>query len=228
MISRDWIALNTSQESADDGRPINIAAGTLDERREFGGWITFRLFESAIWNETHRPSHFLACVFAQAYDSSVRQGGFMGRINVGRVVLGGIVAGIVADVLGYVVDGVLLASQWAEGMKALGRPDFTTNQLIGFNIIGLAAGIFTMWLYAAIRPRYGAGPRTAMWAGLAVWFAGVLLPNVGFMGAAGLFPINLALMTTVGGIVEWVLAALAGAALYQEGASAPQSMSARA
>ena len=68
----------------------------------------------------------------------------MGRINVGRVVLGGIVAGIVADVLGYVVDGVLLASQWAEGMKALGRPDFTTNQLIGFNIIGLAAGIFTM------------------------------------------------------------------------------------
>src|SRR5438552_3278154 len=67
MISRDWIALNTTHESADDGRPMNIAAGTLDERREFGGWITLRLFESAIWNETHRPSHFLACIFAQAY-----------------------------------------------------------------------------------------------------------------------------------------------------------------
>lgn len=47
---------------------------------------------------------------------------------------------------------------WAEGMKALGRPEFTTNQIIGFNTIGLAAGIFTLWLYATIRPRYGAGP----------------------------------------------------------------------
>ena len=43
MISRDWIALNTSHESADDGRSRNIAADILDERREFGGWITFRL-----------------------------------------------------------------------------------------------------------------------------------------------------------------------------------------
>ena len=152
----------------------------------------------------------------------------MGRINVGRVVLGGIVAGIVADALGYVVDGVLLGSHWTEGMKALGRPDFTTNQWIGFNVIGLAAGNFSMWLYAAIRPRYGAGPRAAVCAGLAVWFAEVLLPNVGFMGAAGLFPTNLMLITTGGGIVEWVVAALAGAALYQESASAPRSMSAHA
>ena len=41
----------------------------------------------------------------------------MERMNLGRVVLGGIVAGIVADASGYVVDGVLLAPQWAEGMK---------------------------------------------------------------------------------------------------------------
>ena len=39
----------------------------------------------------------------------------MGKVNMGRVILGGIVAGIVADVLGYVVDGVILAPRWAEG-----------------------------------------------------------------------------------------------------------------
>jgi hypothetical protein len=45
----------------------------------------------------------------------------MGKINMGRVIIAGIVAGLVADVLGYLVDGMLLAPQWADGMKALGQ-----------------------------------------------------------------------------------------------------------
>jgi hypothetical protein len=152
----------------------------------------------------------------------------MGRIDIGRVILGGIVAGIVADVLGSIVDGVILAPQWAEGMKALGRTEFSVPQIVAFNILGLAYGIFAVWLYAAIRPRYGAGPRAAVCAGLAVWVAGVLLPNAGFMGAAGLFSTNLTVMTTLAAIVEWVAGALAGAALYKEEAGSVQSMAARA
>jgi hypothetical protein len=113
-------------------------------------------------------------------------------------------------------------------MKALGKPDLSVTQIIGFNILGFAYGIFAVWLYAAIRPRYGAGPKTAVCAGLAVWVAGVLLPNVTFMGVAGLFPSNLTVMTTGAGIVEWVAAALAGAALYKESAGSAQTMTARA
>jgi len=105
----------------------------------------------------------------------------MGKFNISRLILGGIVAGIVADVLGYVVDGVLLAPRWADGMKALGRTEFSQYQWIWFNLIGIAGGIFALWLYAAIRPCYGAGPKTAIYAGLAVWFAGVLVPNAGLM-----------------------------------------------
>src|SRR6266478_2962276 len=80
-----------------------------------------------------------------------RQGGVMGKINMGRVILGGIVAGIVVNILAFLVDGLMLAPQWAEGMRALGKPDFSVNQIIGFNILGFAYGIFTVWLYAAIR-----------------------------------------------------------------------------
>ncbi len=140
------------------------------------------------------------------------------RINWTRVILGGIVAGIVAEILGYVVDGVILAPQWAAGMKALGKAEFSVSQNVAFGILELIYGIFMVWLYAAIRPRYGAGPKTAVCAGLAVWAAGVLLPNAGFMWAGGLFPTSLTVMTTAGGIVELVVAALAGAALYKEGA----------
>jgi len=150
----------------------------------------------------------------------------MGKINSGRVILGGIVAGIVGNIFAFLVDGVMLAPQWAEGMKALGKPDLSVAQITGFNILGMAYGIFAVWLYAAIRPRYGAGPRTAVCAALAGWVLGTLLPNVAFMGVTGLFPSNLLAMTTLGGIVEWVAGTLAGAALYKESTSS--AMAARA
>ena len=152
----------------------------------------------------------------------------MAKTNMARVILGGIVAGIVLNLLGYIVDGILLGQQWAAGMAALGKNgEFSLNQIAGFNIIGLCYGIATVWLYAAIRPRYGAGPRTAISAGLAMWVAAALLPNVAFMGINGLFPTNLTLLTTVAAIVEYVAAALAGAAVYKESAEEARTMTAR-
>jgi len=143
----------------------------------------------------------------------------MGKINMGRVVIGGIVAGLVADVLGYLVDGILLAPQWADGMKALGQANFSSNQWIWFNLLGLVSGIALIWIYAAIRPRFGAGVKTAVFAGVTVWVVGSLLPNLSFMWVAGLYSHQLMVMTTLGGVVEIVVGAIAGAALYQESAS---------
>jgi hypothetical protein len=142
----------------------------------------------------------------------------MGKINIGRLLLGGIVAGIVGNILGFLVDGLILAPQWGAGMRALGKSDFSTSQNVGFNLVGLAFGILVVWLYAAIRPRLGAGAKTAVYAGLAAWAMGILLPNIALMGVTGLFPSGLTATTTALAIVEWVLAALAGAALYKESA----------
>jgi hypothetical protein len=154
----------------------------------------------------------------------------MTKTNMARVILGGILAGLVLNILGFIVDGVLLAPQWNAGMSALGRSgEITVNQIVGFNILGFCYGVAVVWLYTAIRPRYGAGPKTAVTAGLVLWVVGVLLPNVGFMSVNGLFPANLTMMTTLGGIVECVAAALAGAAVYKESPEpARSSMAARA
>ena len=143
----------------------------------------------------------------------------MGKINMGRVIIAGLVAGLVADLLGYLVDGMLLAPQWADGMKALGHADFSSNQWIWFNLLGLVSGIVLIWIYAAIRPRFGAGAKTAAYAGLVVWVIGALLPNLSFMWVGGLFSHRLMAMTTLGALVEIVVGAIAGAALYQESAS---------
>jgi hypothetical protein len=140
----------------------------------------------------------------------------MGRINIGRVLLGGIVAGIVSDALGYLVDGVLLDSRWSDGMLALGHSEFSPYQWIWFNVLGLLGGIVLIWLYAAIRPRFGGGVGTAIMAGVAVWVVGSLIPNLSFMWFGGLFSKHLTAFTTAGALGEIVIGAVAGAALYKE------------
>jgi hypothetical protein len=140
----------------------------------------------------------------------------MGKINFGRVIIAGLVGGIVGDLLAFLVDGLLLAPQWADGMKALGHSDLSMNAWIWFNLLGLVSGIGTLWIYAAIRPRFGAGVKTAVYAGVVAWIIGVVVPNGSFMGAAGLFPHQLMIMTSTGGLFEFVVGAIAGAALYKE------------
>jgi hypothetical protein len=140
----------------------------------------------------------------------------MGKINVGRLVLGGIVAGIVGDLLDFPVDGVWLAKRWADGLSALGHPGLATNQILWFNLLGLVIGLFAIWIYAGIRPRFGAGVKTAIYAGIAVWILGFLVPNAAFMCVQGLFSEHLTLYTTAGNLVECVVGTIAGAALYKE------------
>jgi hypothetical protein len=140
----------------------------------------------------------------------------MGKINIGRVIIGGIVAGVVMDLLGYLVDGLLLAQSWSDDMILIGKSEFSTTQLIEFNLLGIITGLIAVWIYAAIRPRFGAGVKTAVYAGIAVWIVGVLVPNASFMYVAGLFSRHLTLYTTLGGLVEVVAGTIAGMVLYKE------------
>jgi len=142
----------------------------------------------------------------------------MGKINVGRLLLGGLVAGIAMDLLDYPIDGMWLATSWEKGLKALGVAGFTPSQMIWFNVIGLLTGFVAIWIYAGIRPRFGPGVKTAIYAGLAVWALGVLLPNAGFMYVAGLFSKHLTMWTTLGGLVEAVVGTICGASVYKEAA----------
>ena len=89
-------------------------------------------------------------------------------------------------------------------------------QIVLFNVIGLLTGLVAIWVYAAIRPRFGAGIKTAIYAGLAVWILTVLFPNAAFMHVSHLFPNHLTLYTTLGGLVEVVFGTVAGASVYKE------------
>lgn len=138
----------------------------------------------------------------------------MGKINWGRVLLGGLVAGVVIDVVDYVFHTYVIAAQDAAVMKALGvqlRP----GAIPIFLIEGLVLGIATIWAYAAARPRYGAGPKTAVIVALGIWVIGSVLPGVGDW-ASGIAPGNLLCIGLIVGLVEIIVASVVGAAVYKE------------
>lgn len=140
----------------------------------------------------------------------------MAHTNRSRVILGGLLAGVVINVVEYIANGLVMKEAWGRAMQALGRPaEFTTGTIVAFNILGFLLGIAAVWLYAAIRPRYGAGPNTAMRAGVAAWVIGALLPNLASY-TMGFFPTGLIVISTIVALVEMVLGTMAGARIYKE------------
>jgi len=146
----------------------------------------------------------------------------MAKINKGRVLQGGLLAGAVLNVCEFLLDKLILSGQWEEAMKALNLAPPCACAAYGFVVLMFLVGIFTVWLYAAIRPRYGAGPKTAVCAGLAVWIIYDLL-GFGSTLLIGLFPVKLVLASVIWGLVEMILAALAGAWPYKEEEPAAQA-----
>ncbi|PYO84968.1 MAG: hypothetical protein DMD65_01945 [Gemmatimonadetes bacterium] len=127
----------------------------------------------------------------------------MGKINLGSVVLGGLVAGVVLNIVDYLVFAVVL------------KLPVTSGQLIWFVILDFVYGIGLVWVYAAVRPRFNPGPRTAVIAGVAVWFFVGLLHALGEAPMA-LMPQKVYVTATVVGLVQYPLATALGAYFYKE------------
>jgi hypothetical protein len=140
----------------------------------------------------------------------------MGKINWGRVVLGGLLAGVVLNVVDYLFYGVMMKQDLAAAMQALGKQPGAMDSLVPlFVTLDFVTGIALLWVYAAIRPRFGAGVKTAVIAGVAVWFFVGLLHALG-EGPMGLFPQKVYTVGTVVALVQYAVAGAVGAYVYKE------------
>ncbi|MFY9609055.1 MAG: hypothetical protein WAU45_10645 [Blastocatellia bacterium] len=139
----------------------------------------------------------------------------MGKINMGRVILGGLLAGLIINIGEFLLNGVILSKEIEDMMKNLDRPAIGGSAIAVFVVIAFLLGIAMIWLYAAIRPRFGAGAKTAVCAGLTVWTLAYLYPTIG-QSQMGIFPNRLLVIGTVWGLVELSIAAVGGAWLYKE------------
>jgi hypothetical protein len=145
----------------------------------------------------------------------------MGSINTSRWLLSGLLAGILI----WIFEGAA-STLFMKDMKAALESHGLSMEMTGPTIVtslavSLIAGLTLMFFYAACRPRFGPGPRTAVIVAAGLWVGGYLLSILGYR-MLGLFPDGLLMMWGVVGLVEMIVAALVGGWIYREGpASAP-------
>ncbi len=139
----------------------------------------------------------------------------MGRINTGRAILGGLVAGLVINIGESILNIPILGAESDAAMQALGVEPVGGSDVAVFIVMGFLLGLLAVWLYAAMRPRFGPGPKTAVIAGLVVFVLGVVFPSIGY-GMLGLFPARLLVIANVWDLFEIPIASVAGAWLYKE------------
>jgi uncharacterized membrane protein len=140
----------------------------------------------------------------------------MGKINVARVILGGLVAGLIINISEYVLNIYVIAEQSAAIMERMGLQQPGMHQIMVFVALTFVLGIVLVFLYAGLRPRFGAGVGTAVIAAIAVWL--LMSFSVASDVVIGLAPANLALLVAAWTLVETVVASVVGAWLYKEGA----------
>jgi hypothetical protein len=139
----------------------------------------------------------------------------VGRINGSRVLLGGLLAGLVVNIGETILNVAVLGQAMEDVLRARNLPVLGGSAIGGFIFFAFLLGIATVWLYAAIRPRFGPGARTAVIAGLAVWYFAYFYKASAIV-LMGMYSGKVAAVGLVWGLVEICLASIAGAWLYNE------------
>jgi hypothetical protein len=141
----------------------------------------------------------------------------MASINAGRVVIGGLLAGVVMNAFDMFWNGVVLMDDMMGIAQRLGMdPAAATSfsSAIPWIAVDFVIGLAVVWNYAAIRPRFGAGVRTALLAGVAPWLTATAVV-FGFT-SMGLMPMAAFVKGTLATIVTMAMGSIAGAWAYKE------------
>jgi hypothetical protein len=139
----------------------------------------------------------------------------MSKINLGRVVLGGLVAGVVLSIGNILLNRVWLRDDLKVDLSRLNLSEPGNDFVIKGVVLTLILGIGIVYLYAAIRPRFGAGVKTAICAGLMAWFFAVLYTGV-IISMVFKLSEGLTIKRTVFALFQYAIGAIAGAWLYKE------------
>ena len=141
----------------------------------------------------------------------------MAGINYGRVVLGGLAAGVVANACDYVTNMYIMAGDFERMARRLNLDQNAINSpsvAMAWVAVDFVLGLLMVWTYAAMRPRLGPGPKTAIAAALLLLVA-VTAVLYGF-SSMGIFTPDTLIRGTVFSAITMIAASLVGGWLYKE------------
>ena len=141
----------------------------------------------------------------------------MAKINWGRLILGSLVAAIVMFVTDGFMHEAILRNDWRAVYEALraSEPQPHSLAMVYFAVFELGRGFVAMMFYVTMRTLFGAGPKTAVLAGIVAWIAFSLAGPAQFI-PLGFFSNALWLKAGAIHLVSTILATIAGAALYKD------------
>jgi hypothetical protein len=139
-------------------------------------------------------------------------------MNTTRIITGGIVAGVVLNIIDFVNNSYLMGDRMRAEMEAVApsvaERMMSSKLIILYLAMNFVLGILLVWLYAAMRPRFGPGLGTALYGALFVWILGGIFysgyPLSGMMSGTSYA------IASVVAVVNLGLASVAGAWLYRE------------
>jgi hypothetical protein len=139
----------------------------------------------------------------------------MSGINVGRWVAGGVAAGVVI----WLIEGGASFLYMEDMESALQAHGLAMEMNLGAwalsVLVSLLVGLTLIFFYAAARPRFGPGPRTAIMVAVALWIGGYVVSILGYQ-MMDLFPAGMLALWAVVGLVELLVAGLVGGRIYRE------------
>ncbi len=141
----------------------------------------------------------------------------MAVIDTGRVVVGGLLAGVVMNACDMFWNTVVLKDDMTAvagklGMDPAAAASFSTA--VPWIVVDFVIGLAVVWNYAAIRPRFGPGPKTALLGAVAPFIVATAVV-FGFT-TMGLMPMGAFVRGTLATAVSATLGSLAGAWAYRE------------
>jgi len=144
----------------------------------------------------------------------------MARINWGRLILGSLIAAIIMFVTDGLIHETIAKADWKALYEALGarEPQPHASSMVYFALFELGRGFTALMFYATMRSYFGAGPKTAVLAGIVGWIAFSLTGPVQFI-PLGFFSNVLWLKVGAIHLITSIIATVAGAALYKDAAS---------
>ena len=96
-------------------------------------------------------------------------------MNRNRVLIAGLATGVFWVIVDFAGHGVILGNAYRElGQQGAINAEPAIPFLPLLVIANLVIGIAAAWTYAAVRPRLGAGPKTALMLGLVIFL--ILIP----------------------------------------------------
>jgi hypothetical protein len=139
----------------------------------------------------------------------------MGRMNLGRLFLGGLVAGVVGNALHAVSGLYLTVDEMSDMERRLNLSHETVaSSMTTWIIVDFAWGLLLVFAYAAMRSRFGPGPKTAIVSGVTLWLA--VASVFAGLTAMGIYTEQAFIKETFLNLVTVLAASVAGAYVYKE------------